>query len=540
MIVKCEQCQTRFKIPDDKVTDKGVKVRCTKCGHTFRVTRETAPAAAAAPAASPTAVTAKAPAVKVPLDSADPFSKFGGTSVPPREEQTRPGVFALGVEASRMPDLGRPVPPPPAPPTARPATTSPFDFQSLVPPPPPSKPAAPAAQPAPFDFASLVSAPASAAPAPAAPPPAPAPFDFSALTAPAPVASPAPPPPPPRTSAPARPIDAPPMSFDFSSLGPPPPAAPPPPPSGPRAAAASPKPPPPSEAATIPSAFPTLGGPPPGDLLGDIPSPTPGGALLDDPFASAAQPSLSSIPADASKEEARNALFDMAAAAPPMEPPPPSAPPSTEIVSPPPGVPRSSPSNTAAPVPRPPDPATERGRRALGLVVNVLIAAVLVVGLVVVGTATVNEGKLDLDAMGASLKALVTPASDFTAEDISNGLYDTKMGRPVFFVRGVVTNRSGASTRVRVRAEILDGATLVRSAEVVAGSPPSPEELFRLAEATEVKVLMERASTKAPAVEAGGAAPFLVTFAEYPPDLKAFRVRVTARPEGQPTAAATP
>ncbi|MBM4784419.1 MAG: hypothetical protein GQE15_42690, partial [Archangiaceae bacterium] len=24
MIVKCEQCQTKFKIPDDKVTDKGV------------------------------------------------------------------------------------------------------------------------------------------------------------------------------------------------------------------------------------------------------------------------------------------------------------------------------------------------------------------------------------------------------------------------------------------------------------------------------------------------------------------------------------
>ena len=40
MIVKCEQCQSRFKIPDHKVTEKGVKVRCTKCQHTFRVTRE--------------------------------------------------------------------------------------------------------------------------------------------------------------------------------------------------------------------------------------------------------------------------------------------------------------------------------------------------------------------------------------------------------------------------------------------------------------------------------------------------------------------
>ncbi|NNB91506.1 zinc-ribbon domain-containing protein, partial [Corallococcus exiguus] len=44
MIVQCEQCQTRFKIPDEKVTEKGVKVRCTKCQNTFRVAREPAPA----------------------------------------------------------------------------------------------------------------------------------------------------------------------------------------------------------------------------------------------------------------------------------------------------------------------------------------------------------------------------------------------------------------------------------------------------------------------------------------------------------------
>ena len=49
MIVKCENCQTRFKIPDEKVTEKGVKVRCTKCQHTFRVHRPPAEAADAAP-----------------------------------------------------------------------------------------------------------------------------------------------------------------------------------------------------------------------------------------------------------------------------------------------------------------------------------------------------------------------------------------------------------------------------------------------------------------------------------------------------------
>ena len=40
MIIKCEQCQTRFRLDDSKVTDKGVKVRCAKCKHVFSVQKE--------------------------------------------------------------------------------------------------------------------------------------------------------------------------------------------------------------------------------------------------------------------------------------------------------------------------------------------------------------------------------------------------------------------------------------------------------------------------------------------------------------------
>ena len=64
MIVKCERCQTRFKIPDEKVTDKGVKVRCTKCQHTFRVAREDLVSAAPTPGGLP--VPAAEPAAKPP------------------------------------------------------------------------------------------------------------------------------------------------------------------------------------------------------------------------------------------------------------------------------------------------------------------------------------------------------------------------------------------------------------------------------------------------------------------------------------------
>ena len=40
MIIQCEQCQTRFRLDDSKVTDKGVKVRCAKCRHVFAVRKE--------------------------------------------------------------------------------------------------------------------------------------------------------------------------------------------------------------------------------------------------------------------------------------------------------------------------------------------------------------------------------------------------------------------------------------------------------------------------------------------------------------------
>jgi predicted Zn finger-like uncharacterized protein len=108
MIVKCEQCQTRFKIPDEKVTDKGVKVRCTKCGHTFRVTRESAasPSGTSLPAVPP-------PPGATPSDSGfDPFERFGTAPEPPKGQSTKPGLYAEGIEASKVPL------PPPAPPAA--------------------------------------------------------------------------------------------------------------------------------------------------------------------------------------------------------------------------------------------------------------------------------------------------------------------------------------------------------------------------------------------------------------------------------------
>ncbi|NMC73108.1 MAG: DUF3426 domain-containing protein [Geobacteraceae bacterium] len=40
MIIQCEKCRTRFKLDDSRVTESGVRVRCSRCGHTFAVKKE--------------------------------------------------------------------------------------------------------------------------------------------------------------------------------------------------------------------------------------------------------------------------------------------------------------------------------------------------------------------------------------------------------------------------------------------------------------------------------------------------------------------
>lgn len=40
MIIQCAQCKARFRLDDSKVSDAGIKVRCSKCKHIFVVKRE--------------------------------------------------------------------------------------------------------------------------------------------------------------------------------------------------------------------------------------------------------------------------------------------------------------------------------------------------------------------------------------------------------------------------------------------------------------------------------------------------------------------
>ncbi|MFO0594212.1 MAG: zinc-ribbon domain-containing protein [Myxococcaceae bacterium] len=518
MIVKCEQCQTRFKIPDDKVTDKGVKVRCTKCGHTFRVTRDMAQPA-----------TATVPAVQVPPQGADPFAKFGASPELPPNEVTRPGVFALGVEATRSPDLGARQAPgvlPPSYPTAPsiPAATahtssSPFDFSSLKPPEPsmPTQPAVPAfkpaaAPPAPFDF-SAIAPPTAGGPAPAA---APSAFDFSSFAAPVgpPQAQPPPPPPP---SAPTSPTTPALPAFDFGPPSAPAPVAAPPP--RPRSSA-------PLESMT--------------QQMSSLPDAA-GGA---DGFFASTDSSASAI-SNLDGATARS-MFDLPQAPahqetlPDIPPPEPDPVPSPVAAAPAPVSPAAAVAR-AAPSKEGEGPAGEeppRRRSVVGIIVNIGIAAVLVFGLVVVGSAYLNEGKLSADSLSLdSLKNTFAPSVEFVATDVSNGLYETRAGRSVFFVRGEVTNHSGNAVKIVVKAELVEDGKVLRAAESWVGDPATPEEIFLIDGAESLDALGRRVEKRAMTIPAEAAGTFVVLFTEYPPDLKEFRVRVSARAvAGTPTA----
>ncbi len=447
MIVRCEQCQVRFKVPDEKVTERGVRVRCARCSHTFRVGRgHDGEAVVLAPAA------AEAPsnAVSVP----DPFAHFGtpqSHELP--QNPTVPGRFDLGIAASRSEAMARVSLD--ALPAVRPSNESVARHQHQ---PPPS-----AATPQPFDFGDFQ--------APAAAPPQ----DFGKL------------------------------AFDFGDSAAE--AAVPPFSSAPKAST-------PKASAPLESAE----------------------AAADDFFATAptrqtdnGKPKTTYNQTSTLREE----LFDMSFAAKPTEAPP--AEPFVDIsmateeqqhASHPSGEVRTESSQSIlTPLPGAPPP----GRLWVSVLANAVVALILVATLLVLGSALANEGSIDAKTLSwERLKSIFVSSGDLKTFDISNGLYETRAGRPVFFVRGEVENRGTTPAVVVIKAEILDGTQVVRSAESPAGAAPSAEELYAIASSEDFAALNVGSNRRVKPLAPGERAQFVVPFREYPPDLKGFQVRVSA------------
>jgi predicted Zn finger-like uncharacterized protein len=605
MIVTCPQCQTRFRIPDERVTAKGVKVRCTRCRHTFRVSRPAEPVETAAdPFAQFSPPDALSEADKTPARGISVAAALGvevePAGPPPADD------FDVDVETTETkrreppPWSFPPAPPPPPTPdlpsvaaTPPPPVEPPFDIPeeptprialariamvrqlTVVPPPPPPTPPSPPPAPVeeraaevddfegpPDERLELDSGAHQSAwqgsiedglelpPAPAS-----AEFDFGDLNldaAPVPVSQPSytppPPPPPPAARASTTPTPAPARAvghLDFDAIDSPPapsPVRPAPPPTadfsfGDLDLAPTPE----------PRTEPALD-------LSDLPAPsttpvpasgtrTPTGELFGK---SATRLDEESFPVDNTAAD-RAALFDMPA---PVAPNSEASTGPTSLLADVPDAIPDAPAHPAAGLPavpatpvgrvsRPPtgtsvlglDERRERGTalRLSGTVGNIGVAAVLVLVLAAVGNVYVNEGRLDWAALSPRRwAALFVPPSGIVTLDVTNGLYETRGGRPLAYVRGRVENRGQRPGQVKVRAEIWDGSQLLGSSEGLAGVLPTPEEMVEASTRRDVEALRARLQQGAPAVPAGKGTDFVLLFDEPPAEVAGLRLKVTA------------
>lgn len=446
MIVQCEKCQSRFKIPDEKVTSKGVKVRCGRCQHMFRVSKEEGSGA-----------------------EGDPFARFDPNGPSDLQDKTRPGVFSKGIAATAQPEPE---------PEGLPADL--FEVPTREQPQlkmPPELPPEPATRPAQSPALASSVWEASGFGSNAEGQPEPTLMDFGPLPTQAPE---------PQPQAEPDPFAQPSQGNDMSWTG--------------------------------------------VNDYGASSAP----ASPSDPFGASEDLSFSQAepapPAEAGDSvPSREELFDI----PP--PPPPAEPAVTQSQTPAPAAPPAAPVAPPAISSRTQPPAS----RLPALLANLVVTAVLLVVLAVGAVLAMNDGKLDAAAFSpARFKALLAPPSELIAKDLSSGLYETREGRPIFFVRGEAHNRGATRAKLKVRVELLDGNTLVSFAEGMAGELPSPEALYGLASGVEVEALHDKLSAAALEVEPNSSRPFLVAFYEYPPELEGFRLRVTVERAAEPRSAA--
>lgn len=138
VVVQCPTCQSKFRIADDKVTDRGVRVRCTSCKNVFQVRKPGAGAAAETPGPGQTMDLSSLSAKQVgkAKSAAPPAGTPAGAS--------RPGTGPVRPGGASKPSTG------PVLPTSSRPSTGPVRANPSRPPTGPvrgtSKPAASAAQ----------------------------------------------------------------------------------------------------------------------------------------------------------------------------------------------------------------------------------------------------------------------------------------------------------------------------------------------------------------------------------------------------------
>jgi predicted Zn finger-like uncharacterized protein len=436
MIVTCEQCKTRFRLPDERADAPSVKVRCSRCKHTFSVNRTDLAAVVTAPVPISPQVPPTSTFTGIPLDLAppsipavapgapaasfDPFSVFGSPQEAAADDLTQPARPQAEEPAPALDSLF-------GDPDAATANFSDDESESAS----GLELASPSAIPI------SVSRPEAARPQPA------------------------------RDSAPEA-------SFEFDV----------------------------------------------GNDEASGPSHEPDRSFFSMPTSAA---SHTPEPAFERASEKGGLLSDIPDLAPSPEPV--SA---FDVPSPMMGR-TTNPMFPAATLPPPPAPV-EPTRAPIGrrtLVVRLVFGAGIAVVAATLLAVVLNGGSFPrsglrrpADATGAVL-----------SHNVVSGLYDTKTGRSVLFVRGEVENRDRANERMRVVVELWDGEQKTKTEEVLAGKVATPEELYAVGNAVETKALLESLGKESHPVGPGGRVPFLVAFYDYPADTSALAVQVKVTPE---------
>ena len=171
-------------------------------------------------------------------------------------------------------------------------------------------------------------------------------------------------------------------------------------------------------------------------------------------------------------------------------------------------------------------------RRVSAVLLNVGLAALLLVVVVGLVTSWATAGRVDGSALSPRrLLQALRPASGVTPLEVTPGTYETRSGRSLLYVRGRVLNRGAPSARVRVRAEVWDGAQAVKTGETLAGAIATPEELWRAVTPADIEKLRARLLAAATPVPDGQQADFLVLLDEAPRDLSGLRLQISASVE---------
>jgi hypothetical protein len=316
---------------------------------------------------------------------------------------------------------------------------------------------------------------------------------------------------------PAPAVEAASPGFGFSL---PPPGAPPPPPAASASAGASPSGSAPGwdDPFTDLSASPRPPASPP-------PGPAPNAVVLDEaPSPSVAGPDhgFFEMPSDAPAPEPSGGLLpDIPDAAEPV-----AAPPSLITAGPLPAI-SKPPGRMRLGLQESERPGT--ARRVSAVILNVGLAALLLLVVVGLVSSWATAGRVDGAALSPRrLLQALRPGTGFSPVEVTPGTYETRSGRWLLYVRGRVLNRGAPPGRVRVRAEVWDGAQAVKTGETLAGAIATPEELWRAGTSADVEALRSRLLGAAKPLPDGQEADFLVLLDEAPRDLSGLRLKITA------------